>query len=49
LNTPIIGRWANTVATSWTDMLAGLSRLYAWQDPAVFLSERRVCCGHSRH
>jgi len=24
LNTPIIGRWAKTVASSWMDMLAGL-------------------------
>src|SRR6266481_1710110 len=36
LKTPIIGRWAKTVASSWIDMLAGLSRLYAVNTPPCF-------------
>src|SRR5437870_550952 len=36
LNTPIIGRWEKTVASSWIDMLAGLSRLYALSIPPGF-------------
>src|SRR6266446_3101658 len=36
LKTPIIGRSAETVASSWIDMLAGLSGLYSLRMPPGF-------------
>src|SRR5690349_15236641 len=36
LNTPIIGPSAKTVASSWIDMLAGLSGLYIFKTPPCF-------------
>src|SRR5205823_3157552 len=36
LNTPIIGPSAKTVASSWIDMLAGLSGLYILRIPPGF-------------
>ena len=36
LNTPIIGPIANTVASSWIDMLAGLSGVYIRRMPPCF-------------
>src|SRR6202011_550534 len=36
LNTPIIGPSAKTVASSWIDMLAGLSGLYIFKMPPRF-------------
>ena len=36
LNTPIIGRSETIVASSWIDMLAGLSGLYIFKTPPVF-------------
>src|ERR1700730_8421759 len=36
LNTPIIGRSATTVVSSWIDMLAGLSIMYCLRIPPCF-------------
>ena len=39
LNTPIIGPSATNVASSWIDMLAGLSGLYIFKMPPGFWAE----------
>src|SRR5205085_12295153 len=39
LNTPIIGPWAKTVASSNIDMLAGLSGLYILRTPPCFWAD----------
>src|SRR5438874_1031294 len=39
LNTPIIGPSAKTVASSWIDMLAGLSALYILRMPPAFCAK----------
>jgi hypothetical protein len=42
LNTPIIGPCAKTVASSWIDMLAGLSGLYILRMPPRFCASAGV-------
>src|SRR5215510_12968939 len=56
LNTPIIGPSAKTVASSWIDMLAGLSGLYILNMPPGFWanagspanSRQQPSCQHQR-
>jgi hypothetical protein len=40
--TPIIGPWAASVASSWIDMLAGLSKKYILRTPPCFCARAEL-------
>src|SRR6201982_451468 len=49
LNTPIIGPSAKTVASSWIDMLAGLSGLYIFKMPPCFWAKASSAANIARN